>query len=204
MCLRRTRGPRGFPTHNQASYRTAHPSAGRFGARLSSSASFSVPTGGAFGGGGRWQTGWRPVCAGSLMTSLDGCRPLRETHERLGERCTALFPCLSDPGTRLFHLALCCSQWVALCVGDSFSPWHFWAAVRRSSLGLKVALLALHVVVVGFLFAFDGDLIRRTRRMTWYSLFLISLGFSFADFSFVSLRMDQRIAFWHYNLLADN
>lgn len=157
-----------------------------------------------FWGGGRWQTGWRPVCAGSLMTSLDGCRPLRETHERLGERCTALFPCLSDPGTRLFHLALCCSQWVALCVGDSFSPWHFWAAVRRSSLGLKVALLALHVVVVGFLFAFDGDLIRRTRRMTWYSLFLISLGFSFADFSFVSLRMDQRIAFWHYNLLADN
>ncbi|CAA6673539.1 unnamed protein product [Spirodela intermedia] len=78
------------------------------------------------------------------MTSLDGCRPLRDAHQWLGERCITLFPCLSDP-------------------------------VRRSSLGLMVALLSLHVITVGFLFAFDRDLIRSIGRMTWYSVLYLVL-----------------------------
>ncbi|CAA7410775.1 unnamed protein product [Spirodela intermedia] len=78
------------------------------------------------------------------MTSIDGCRPLRDAHQWLGERCITLFPCLSDP-------------------------------VRRSSLGLMVALLSLHVITVGFLFAFDRDLIRSIGRMTWYSVLYLVL-----------------------------
>ncbi|XP_020579061.1 protein S-acyltransferase 10 [Phalaenopsis equestris] len=40
---------------------------------------------------------------------------------------------------------------------------------RRSSIGLKVALLLLHAVFVGFLFVLDTDLIRKSREMPWYS-----------------------------------
>lgn len=43
-------------------------------------------------------------------------------------------------------------------------------AVKRSSLCLKAALLLLHVIIVGFLFVFDRDLINYTRKMPWYSV----------------------------------
>ncbi|KAF5753089.1 protein S-acyltransferase 10 [Tripterygium wilfordii] len=45
---------------------------------------------------------------------------------------------------------------------------------RRSALGLKVALVALHLVYVGILFLFDGDLIEKTKHEPWYtSLYLL-------------------------------
>ncbi|KAF8012653.1 hypothetical protein BT93_I0721 [Corymbia citriodora subsp. variegata] len=45
---------------------------------------------------------------------------------------------------------------------------------RRSSLALKVALVALHLVYAGFLFLFDEELIEKTRREPWYiALYLL-------------------------------
>ncbi|VVB05341.1 unnamed protein product [Arabis nemorensis] len=47
--------------------------------------------------------------------------------------------------------------------------------VRRSSLLLKLALVALHLVFVGFLFFFDEEFIEKTKRDPWYmaSYFLL-------------------------------
>ncbi|KAL5557436.1 hypothetical protein UlMin_039672 [Ulmus minor] len=46
--------------------------------------------------------------------------------------------------------------------------------VRRSALGLKVALVMLHLVYAGALFLFDGDLIGKTKKEPWYtSLYLL-------------------------------
>lgn len=39
---------------------------------------------------------------------------------------------------------------------------------RRSSLGLKAALVTLHVVFVGVLFLFDADLVKKTKHEPWY------------------------------------
>ncbi|KAG6773781.1 hypothetical protein POTOM_021098 [Populus tomentosa] len=39
---------------------------------------------------------------------------------------------------------------------------------RRSSLGLKAALVVLHIVYAGILFLFDSDLIEKTKQEPWY------------------------------------
>lgn len=41
---------------------------------------------------------------------------------------------------------------------------------RRSALCLRAALVALHLIYVGLLFLFDGDLIDKTRRQPWYGI----------------------------------
>ncbi|KAL4379267.1 hypothetical protein GQ457_02G013300 [Hibiscus cannabinus] len=47
---------------------------------------------------------------------------------------------------------------------------------RRSSLGLKVTLVMLHLIFVGFLFLFDDDLIEKTKNEPWYiGLYLLLL-----------------------------
>ncbi|KAJ4714094.1 S-acyltransferase [Melia azedarach] len=47
---------------------------------------------------------------------------------------------------------------------------------RRSSLGLKAALVTLHVVFVGVLFLFDADLVKKTKHEPWYTaLYLVLL-----------------------------
>lgn len=40
-------------------------------------------------------------------------------------------------------------------------------SARRSNLGLRVALVALHLVYVGVLFLFDIDLTQKTLKETW-------------------------------------
>ncbi|CAI9111018.1 OLC1v1011151C1 [Oldenlandia corymbosa var. corymbosa] len=40
---------------------------------------------------------------------------------------------------------------------------------RRSALGLKVALVLLHLIFVGVLFIFDEDLVGQTKRHPWYT-----------------------------------
>ncbi|KAG7560456.1 Palmitoyltransferase DHHC domain [Arabidopsis thaliana x Arabidopsis arenosa] len=40
--------------------------------------------------------------------------------------------------------------------------------VRRSSLLLKLALVVLHLVFIGFLFLFDAEFIEKTKRDPWY------------------------------------
>ncbi|XP_077220061.1 DHHC-type zinc finger family protein isoform X2 [Tasmannia lanceolata] len=47
--------------------------------------------------------------------------------------------------------------------------------VRRSSWGLKVALVALHLIFVGALFLFDRDLIYKTRKEPWYTAIYLVL-----------------------------
>ncbi|KAK6924549.1 Palmitoyltransferase, DHHC domain [Dillenia turbinata] len=46
---------------------------------------------------------------------------------------------------------------------------------RRSSLGLKVALVALHLVYVGVLFLFDRDLVDKTTKEPWYTAIYLLL-----------------------------
>ncbi|KAG4212592.1 hypothetical protein ERO13_A02G175700v2 [Gossypium hirsutum] len=47
---------------------------------------------------------------------------------------------------------------------------------RRSSWGLKVTLVMLHLIFVGILFVFDGDLIEKTKKEPWYTaLYLLLL-----------------------------
>lgn len=69
---------------------------------------------------------------------------LRDTRDRLSDRCLRFLPCLSDPA-------------------------------RRSALCLKIALVALHVVYPGVLFAFDKDLIEKTQQEPWYALIYLLL-----------------------------
>lgn len=52
------------------------------------------------------------------------------------------------------------------CLGSGVS-------VRRSSLGLKVALVMLHLVYAGILFAFDRHLIEEAKIKPWY-VFILS------------------------------
>lgn len=46
----------------------------------------------------------------------------------------------------------------------------FLIVARRSSLGLKVALVLLHLIYVGILFLFDNDLIDKIKEDPWYVL----------------------------------
>ncbi|KAB2094879.1 hypothetical protein ES319_A02G189900v1 [Gossypium barbadense] len=47
---------------------------------------------------------------------------------------------------------------------------------RRSSWGLKVTFVMLHLIFVGILFVFDGDLIEKTKKEPWYTaLYLLLL-----------------------------
>ncbi|KAK6922528.1 hypothetical protein RJ641_010832, partial [Dillenia turbinata] len=46
---------------------------------------------------------------------------------------------------------------------------------RRSSFGLKVALVALHLVYVGVLFLFDRDLVDKTTKEPWYTAIYLLL-----------------------------
>ncbi|VVA09999.1 PREDICTED: S-acyltransferase [Prunus dulcis] len=46
---------------------------------------------------------------------------------------------------------------------------------RRSALGLKVALVMLHLIYVGMLFLFDGGLIEKTKREPWYTAIYLTL-----------------------------
>ncbi|KAM0949774.1 putative protein S-acyltransferase [Dioscorea sansibarensis] len=46
---------------------------------------------------------------------------------------------------------------------------------RRSSWGLKAALVLLHVVFVGVLFLLDTDLIRKTKEKSWYTILYLGL-----------------------------
>ncbi|KMZ76324.1 Protein S-acyltransferase 10 [Zostera marina] len=47
--------------------------------------------------------------------------------------------------------------------------------VRRTSLFTKSGLIIFHFVSVGFLFAFDGSLLERTKKEPWYTVLLLSL-----------------------------
>lgn len=49
---------------------------------------------------------------------------------------------------------------------------------RRASLGLKLALVALHLVYAGILFLFDGDLIEKTKKEPWYTALYLLLFFA--------------------------
>ncbi|EEF39370.1 protein S-acyltransferase 10 isoform X3 [Ricinus communis] len=46
---------------------------------------------------------------------------------------------------------------------------------RRSALGLKVALVMLHLIYVGILFIFDDDLIEKARQEPWYIVLYLLL-----------------------------
>uniref|UniRef100_A0A1D1YTG7 S-acyltransferase n=1 Tax=Anthurium amnicola TaxID=1678845 RepID=A0A1D1YTG7_9ARAE len=90
------------------------------------------------------------------MEMLADRSPFRDACERFSERCTILFPCLSDP-------------------------------VRRSSLFLKVALLLLHAVIVGFLFLGSGDLIHDTRKNPWpTAMYLLLFAVTIMQYFFTS------------------
>ncbi|KAE8693455.1 Protein S-acyltransferase 10 [Hibiscus syriacus] len=49
---------------------------------------------------------------------------------------------------------------------------------RRSSLGLKVNLVMLHLIFVGILFLFDDGLIEKTRKEPWYTVLYLLLLFA--------------------------
>ncbi|KAK9265528.1 hypothetical protein L1049_001773 [Liquidambar formosana] len=58
---------------------------------------------------------------------------------------------------------------------------------RRSSLGLKVALVMMHLIYVGVLFLFDRDLIEKTRKEPWYTaLYLLLFFATLAQYFFTS------------------
>ncbi|XP_022775465.1 protein S-acyltransferase 10-like isoform X3 [Durio zibethinus] len=48
----------------------------------------------------------------------------------------------------------------------------------RSSLGLKVALVMLHLIYAGILFLFDSDLIEKTKKEPWYTALYLLLFFA--------------------------
>ncbi|XVF15991.1 hypothetical protein REPUB_Repub09cG0203700 [Reevesia pubescens] len=49
---------------------------------------------------------------------------------------------------------------------------------RRSSLGLKLALMMLHLIYAGILFLFDSDLIEKTKNEPWYTALYLLLFFA--------------------------
>lgn len=58
---------------------------------------------------------------------------------------------------------------------------------RRSSLGLKVALVILHLIYVGVLFLFDSDLIEKTKKEPWYTaIYLLLFVATVAQYFFTS------------------
>ncbi|XP_068343821.1 protein S-acyltransferase 10-like isoform X3 [Pyrus communis] len=46
---------------------------------------------------------------------------------------------------------------------------------RRSALGLKVALVMLHLIYPGLIFLFDGGLIEKTKKEPWYTAIYLTL-----------------------------
>nr|XP_023890166.1 protein S-acyltransferase 10 [Quercus suber]POE63860.1 protein s-acyltransferase 10 [Quercus suber] len=50
--------------------------------------------------------------------------------------------------------------------------------VRRSSLGLKLALVTLHLIYAGILFLFDEGLIEKTKQEPWYTSLYLYLFFA--------------------------
>ncbi|PWA33895.1 Zinc finger, DHHC-type, palmitoyltransferase [Artemisia annua] len=63
-----------------------------------------------------------------------GC--CRDTSDRFYDRCSNVFPCLSDP-------------------------------VKRSTLCLRLGLVTLHLIYVGFLFVFDGEFRDTAKQQPW-------------------------------------
>ncbi|CAN6485235.1 unnamed protein product [Victoria cruziana] len=58
---------------------------------------------------------------------------------------------------------------------------------RRASVGLKVALVAIHLVFISVLFLFDGDLINATRRNPWYTvIYLLLFAATLAQYFYTS------------------
>ncbi|PSS30009.1 Protein S-acyltransferase [Actinidia chinensis var. chinensis] len=58
---------------------------------------------------------------------------------------------------------------------------------RRSALGLKVALVVLHLIYAGVLFLFDKDLIEKTKREPWYTtLYLLLFVATLAQYFFTA------------------
>ncbi|KAK3029144.1 hypothetical protein RJ639_039699 [Escallonia herrerae] len=58
---------------------------------------------------------------------------------------------------------------------------------RRSSLGLKLALVVLHLVYAGILFIFDRDLIEKTKQEPWYTaLYLLLFVATLSQYFFTS------------------
>lgn len=58
---------------------------------------------------------------------------------------------------------------------------------RRSSLGLKVALVVLHLIYAGALFLLDTDLIKKTEKSPWYTaLYLLLFFATLTQFFFTS------------------
>ncbi|KAF8406680.1 hypothetical protein HHK36_008771 [Tetracentron sinense] len=59
--------------------------------------------------------------------------------------------------------------------------------VRRSSWGLKLALVTLHLIYVGILFLFDRDLIQKTKMEPWYTaIYLFLFVATLAQYFFTS------------------
>lgn len=118
---------------------------------------------------------------------------IRDICGRGFDRLYNAFPCLSDPGTYCLPVLLISSGLLrVLCLflwnlewklrkwfvfvwlssgGVCFIVYVLFAA-RRSSLGLKAALVMLHLVFVGILFLFSTDLIEKTKREPWYYNFV--------------------------------
>ncbi|XP_010266962.1 PREDICTED: protein S-acyltransferase 10 [Nelumbo nucifera] len=90
------------------------------------------------------------------MTSMGFCRLIRVSWDQALERCSPVFPCLSDPA-------------------------------RRTFLGLKVALVMLHLIYVGVLFLFDTNLIQKTKEEPWYiAIYLLVFVATLAQYFFTS------------------
>lgn len=66
------------------------------------------------------------------------CVPSRDTSDRFSDRCSHVFPCLSDPA-------------------------------RRSTMCLKLSLVMLHLIFVGFLFIVDDELKEKSKEQPWYT-----------------------------------
>ncbi|KAI7745916.1 hypothetical protein M8C21_005544 [Ambrosia artemisiifolia] len=90
------------------------------------------------------------------MTMMGCCVPSRDTSDRFSDRCSTLFPCLSDP-------------------------------VRRSTLCLRLALVMLHLIFVGFIFIFDQDFRERSKDQPLYtSIYLLLVVVTLVQYFFTS------------------
>uniref|UniRef100_A0A0D3A8C6 Uncharacterized protein n=1 Tax=Brassica oleracea var. oleracea TaxID=109376 RepID=A0A0D3A8C6_BRAOL len=91
------------------------------------------------------------------LSSLDSSTRLHLGHLILSERESqpwAFAALLFEPGT------------VLPCLSDPVRSSKF--EVRRSSLFLKLALVALHLVFIGFLLVCDAQFVEKTRLHPWY------------------------------------
>ncbi|CAH1421645.1 unnamed protein product [Lactuca virosa] len=59
--------------------------------------------------------------------------------------------------------------------------------VRRSTLCMKLALVMLHVIFVGFLFILDEDLIEKSKQQPWYtSMYMLLVVVTLVQYFFTS------------------